>query len=158
MPRPVRTLAAVVAAVAAGGLLTGCGTKPSPNVTVLSGHTTSVVKPQTYCFDTNPAHCRVSAKGNVAAIKARQGSTIFVDVPRSVANSHWGVTSATENGSGQFQAITGSGLSSSTLHDRHSTRVNVPYGPGTKYYLIVIQQAGSVQTASWVTQVTITDS
>jgi hypothetical protein len=158
MPRPVRTIAAVVGAAAVSSLLTGCGSKPTPNVTVLSGHTTSVVKPQTYCFDANPAHCRVSAKGNVGAIKARQGSTIFIDVPRTVASSHWGVTSATEDSSGQFQAITGSGLSSSTLHNTHSTRVNVPYGPGTKYYLIVIQQSGSVQTGSWVTQVTITDS
>jgi hypothetical protein len=154
MHRPVRALAVLAGAGALSGLLAGCGTKPVPNVTLLSGSTTVVVKPQTYCFDAG--HCRVSTKG-VGAIKAKAGSTVFIDVPRVVAGTDWTATSATESSSGRFQTITGADLSSARLHGTHSTRLNVPYGVGDQYYVIVIQQTGQVQTGSWVTQVTITN-
>jgi hypothetical protein len=157
MHRPVRALAALAGVGAAAGLLVGCGTKPTPNVTVLTGSTTAVVRPQTYCFDASGGHCRVSPSGNVGSIRARAGSTVFIDVPRAVARSHWTATSATQAADGQFQTITGSGLSSGTLHDTHSTRLTVPYGVGNQYYVIVIEQNGQVQTGSWVTLVTITD-
>jgi hypothetical protein len=153
MHRPVRALA-VLAGAGALGSLAGCGAKPVPNVTLLSGSTTVVVTPQTYCFDA--AHCRVSTTG-LGTIKAKAGSTVFIDVPRAVADTNWTATSATQTSSGQFQTITGADLSSSKLHNTHSTRLAVPYGVGDQYYVIVIQQTGQVQTGSWVTQVTITN-
>lgn len=152
MSRHARTLS-VAGAVAAVVLLTGCQ-KPAPDVTVLSGSTTTVVRAQTYCFDANIKHCRIATHGNVGSITARAGSAILVDVPRVVAAGRWNATSAVEVSSGKFQTIAGVGHASPTRHDTHSTRLTVPYG--VHAYFLVVQQAGPAQTGAWVTRVTVT--
>lgn len=139
----------VLCAVAAGAvLLTGCQ-KPFPDLTVLSGDTTTTVSPQTYCFDA--AHCHFP-KSTVGQVSARAGSTLLVDVPRAVADQTWSVVSAVRKANGTFRTIKGANYSSNNVHDSHSTRVDVPYGVGG-YYLVVSQHGSSL--GSWVTEVTI---
>jgi hypothetical protein len=149
MPTARRVLGAA-ATIAAGTVLTACQ-KPVPDVTVLSGSETTVVHPQSYCFDAK--HCRFP-KSEVGGVSAQAGSTLLVDVPRAVAYAFWSVTSATQLGDGTFQTIKGQAYSSGAVHNSHSTRVAVPYGVGT-YYLVVTQLSTS-GNGSWVAEVTIT--
>lgn len=149
MPRSRRVLGAAAGLATAAVVLTGCE-KPVPGVTILSGSTTTVVHPQTYCFDAT--HCRFP-KSQVGKISARRGSTLLVDVPREVAGTSWSVTSAVQKSAGTFQTISGASYSSGTVHDTHSTRVQVPYGVGS-YYLVVTQAGGS-STGSWIAEIAI---
>lgn len=154
MPRLTRVLAASAALASTATLLAACQ-KPTPEVTLLSGDTTVTVKPQTYCFDVT--HCRVSNSGNVADIKARAGSQILVDVPRTVALKEWLVTSATRQSDGTFQSIQGAGVSSGTVKDTHTVKVTVPYpAGGNDYFLIIQQKSGDKASGTWVGRVTIT--
>ena len=148
MPSP-RRVAAVAAGLAAAGVLTACQ-KPLPEVTVLSGGTTTTVSPQTYCFDDK--HCRFP-RSEVGAVAAPAGSTLLVDVPREVAHAYWSVTSAVRRNDGTFRTLKGAAFSSGTVHDSHSTRVQVPDGIGS-YYLVVTQLSSSSK-GSWVAEVTI---
>src|SRR2546427_6915377 len=100
MPRQIRAVAVAAGVVAVAALLTACD-KPTPRVTVLSNNTVTVVEPQTYCFDSNPKHCRINT-GTVKAVHARPGSELLIDVPHSVASKTWTVTSATQEAGGQF--------------------------------------------------------
>lgn len=153
MPRLQRVLAASAVLASTTILLAACE-KPTPKVTLLTGTTTTNVKPQTYCFDL--AHCRVSDAGYLADVKAKAGSQILVDVPRSVAKKEWTVTSATRQADGTFQKIEGSGVSTDTLKDTHTARVTVPFGAGADYYLVVQQKQSEKATGTWISRVTIT--
>ncbi len=146
MHRRLRVAAAVGALATA---VTACQ-KPLPELTVLSGSTTTTVQPQTYCFD--PAHCHFP-KSVVGQVSAQPGSTLLVDVPRAVATQTWGVVSAVRNAKGQFRSIKGANYRSGNVTNSHTTRVDVPYGVGS-YYLIVSQRGAST-VGSWVAEITI---
>ena len=153
LPRPMVTVLGAAAAVLT---LAGCD-KPTPGVTVQSGATSVVLKPQTYCFDTKTADCRVAVSGNVGTLHAHGGSSVLVDVPRGLAGGYWQVRSATQSSSGTFTSLTEAGTQSAVLHDRHTTRVQVPFGSGD-YYLIVTQapRGTNKATGSWVARIVIT--
>ena len=71
----------------------------------LSQNVVSVVSPQTYCFDSDPSHCRFANSNDLRVIKARGGSRILVDVPRQVATQPWTVTAASESTDNTFKAL-----------------------------------------------------
>ena len=81
-----------------------------------------------------------------------------VFVPRSM-NSSSGMRSATQSSSGTFTSLTEAGTQSAVLHDRHTTRVQVPFGSGD-YYLIVTQapRGTNKATGSWVARIVVTSS
>lgn len=142
-------LAAFACAGLAAALLSSC-TKPTPQVTVLSGHTVSTLRPQTYCFSTDPRTCHIG--GNVAVLTATAGQILLVDVPRAIADQGWSVTSAVLLSNGDFQTIAGATYASSVASS-HSTRVQVPVGlAADSYYLIVRTNPGS-NNGTWVAQV-----
>jgi hypothetical protein len=155
--RPFRILATVAAVAGAATMLTSCD-KPVPNVTFQTGSTSIVVKPQAYCFDANPADCRITTSGAISTLDAKSGGTILVDVPRDVAGQHWSVNAATQSGN-TFTPLDVTGASVPALSGTHSARVVVPYSTGL-YYLIVAATSpgsGSKQTASWVTRVNVSN-
>ncbi|MCW2495930.1 DUF2771 family protein [Jatrophihabitans sp.] len=147
--RRARALATAVVGIGAVASLAAC-TKPLPNVTVLSGDTTVVVKPQAYCAD--QSHCHFP-KGHVSTIKAAAGSSILVDVPRAVASKSWTLVSAVQKSNGTFQTISGANYQSGTVKNSHSTRVDVPYGVGS--YFLVVTQKSATTNGSWVAEVSI---
>lgn len=151
MPRPVRLAAAALGVAAIATVLTACD-KPTPRVTFLSGSTTVVVRPQTYCFDVQ--HCRVDTSSPVSSIKARPGTSMLVDVPRQVAAETWSVVAATEGTDQKFTQLQVDGASSGSISNEHSTRVVVPYASGS-YYLIVRQESGGKDTATWIAKVSV---
>lgn len=155
MPRLRRPLFAVLV-VAAGVLTLAACDKPTPGVTIQSGSTSTVLKPQTYCFDAKPSHCRLTTSGNVGTLHAQGGGKIMVDVPRTIASGFWQVRSATQQANGTFKGLTAQGTSSAVLHDRHNTRVQVPIGSGD-YYLIVTEapQGTNKATGSWVARIVV---
>jgi hypothetical protein len=139
-----------VGVAAAAALLTACD-KPVPEVTVLSGSTTTQLQPSRYCFDAAATKCRTSdAAGTV---HARSNGTLFVDVPRTVANSHWLVTAYRRNAQGKTTPLDGYG-SPSVISDRHSTSLPVPFGEGT-YYISVVQLSGTKQVGQWTATVAV---
>jgi hypothetical protein len=150
--RPSRFAAAALGAAALASVLSACD-KPTPNVTFLSDNTVSVVSPQTYCFDTNPDHCRFSTSKEIRVIHARGGSRILVDVPRQVATQSWTVTAATQS-KNTFTALGVAG-DSATVSTGHTAKVTVPFGQGNTYYLIV-KQAADGKTGAWLVEVDIT--
>ncbi|WP_375480768.1 DUF2771 family protein [uncultured Jatrophihabitans sp.] len=145
MRRRVLGLVAVLPCLLALG---GCD-KPVPGVTVLSGSTSTVIPPQKYCFDSGARACRVSEK--IRTINARSSSTLLIDVPRAVANSHWLVTAFRRDKNGKSTPLDGFG-SPDLIHGRHSTQVSVPYGTGD-YFLSVAELAGGSQQGAWVARV-----
>lgn len=147
--RRARALATAAVGLGAVVSLAAC-TKPLPNVTVLSGDTTIVVKPQAYCPD--PAHCHFP-KGHVSTISAVAGSSILVDVPREVASKPWTLVSAVQKSNGTFQTIAGANYASGTVKNSHSTHVDVPYGVGS--YFLVVTQKSATANGSWVAEVSI---
>lgn len=165
MPRTTRALPAAlgkvgkvgrvgtVGLVAVTALLTACE-RPAPRVTVLSGSTTTVVRPQSFCFDGDPNHCRTASK-TVTTITAKAGASLLIDVPREVAKKDWAATSASQQSDGTLKELSGNGLASGPQHDRHSTRLQVPYGVAS-YYVVVLQLRGEAQTGSWVARVDVT--
>jgi hypothetical protein len=150
MPTPRRVLGTAAGLALAASALTSCQ-KPVPELTVLSGSATTQVSPQTYCFDT--AHCRFP-KSDVRRVSARPGSTLLIDVPRSVAAESWNAVSAVQKSNGTFATIKGANYQSGTVRDSHSARVDVPYGVGS-YYLVVRQLSGTTN-GSWIAEITIT--
>jgi hypothetical protein len=149
MRRPI-ALAGTLAATAA--MLAACD-KPTPDVTLQSGSRSTVVRPQTYCFDL--AHCRIRTSGGVGSLRAEAGSTILIDVPRDVANRSWSAVSAQLQSGGTFKSLSGAAYSTGAQHDTHTARVAVPYGVGSTYYLLVIAQSGGKQTGTWVSRISI---
>ncbi len=145
------------AAAAAGGLglaalgLTACN-QPLPDVTILSDKTTVTVKPQEYCFDGKSSQCHFVTSGNVPTLSAHAGATLFIDVPKAVADNVWRVTTGHFPKAGTFQAYKGDGISSGLIRDRHSTRINVPYNL-TDYYVAIQQVAGDAGT--WVAEIKV---
>jgi hypothetical protein len=129
--------------------ITACQ-KPLPELTVLSGSTTTTVQPQTYCFD--PSHCHFP-KSVVAGVSARAGSTLLVDVPHAVAAQTWSVLSAVRTAKGVFKSIKGANYRADAVTNSHSTEIHVPYGVGS-YYLIVSQR-GTATVGSWVAEIMI---
>ena len=150
-------LLAVLAVAAAVLTLAACD-KPAPGVTIQSGNTSAVLSPQTYCFDAQPAHCRLTTSGNVGTLHAAGGGSILVDVPRTIASGFWQVRSATQQADGTFKGLTAQGTQSAVVHGRHSTRVQVPLGSGN-YFLIVTEapQGTNKATGSWVARIVVTD-
>lgn len=136
---------------AAAGLLAACD-KPVPQVTVLSGSTTTLLQPSRYCFDATGKTCRSS--NAVGAVRAQPNGTLFVDVPRAVAVTHWLVTAYRQTASGKTTPLDGYG-SPNVLSDRHSIRLPVPYGQGT-YYISVVQLSGPRQVGQWTATVEVT--
>ena len=146
MRHPIGKIVTVAAAIAATVTLTACD-RPLPKITVLSGSTTVVLGPQTYCFDAT--HCH-HAKGNVPTIHAVAGATLLIDVPRDVASHSWSVSSGTFVSADSFQSFQGENYSSGTVKNSHSARVDVPYGVGT--YAIAVQTNG---LSAWVANVSV---
>ena len=150
-PRLTRIAAVVLGTAAATAALAACA-KPTPDVTIQTGATSSVIKPQTYCFDLS--HCRLS-NSPTTAIKAKAGTTMLVDVPRQVSTHTWSVTSASPSADGKsLSAIQLDGASVPSIVNSHSARVVVPYGTG-QYYLVVTQSNGSPNPSSWITRVQV---
>jgi hypothetical protein len=148
--RRTRSGALAVSLVAAAGLLAACD-KPVPEVTVLSGATTTRIPPARYCFDAAGQHCRTSdAAGTV---RAQSNGTLLVDVPRTVADTHWLVTAYRRGASGKPTPLDGYG-SPTVLSGRHSIRLPVPYGEGT-YYISVVQLSGPKQVGQWTATVEV---
>ena len=149
-----RATARIVTVAAAGAAVVTLGAcdKPVPNVTVLSGSTTIVVSPQTYCPDVTAAHCRFST-GSVHRVSAVAGSSLLVDVPREVADKAWSVVSASQKANGNFTTIPGANYASGTITNSHSVRLDVPYGVGS--YFLVIQSRSASTNGSWVAEVSI---
>lgn len=156
MPRIRRDRLRRIAAAGAGAaalvtVLAACS-KPTPNVTVQSGSTSTVVKPQTYCFDAVKTHCHFDGK-SIGSLKVAAGSTVLVDVPREVETKGWQVRSLVSVGANTFKPVGGALTSSQGIvHDSHSVRLSVPQGLGT-YYLVVTQQTGAI--GSWITRITV---
>jgi hypothetical protein len=146
--RPVVLLFGLGAAVT---VLAGCD-KPVADVTVLSGSTTTVLQPSRYCFDAAATQCRTASA--VGTVRAQSNGTLFVDVPRAVANTSWLVTAYRRNAQGKATPLAGYG-SPSVITNRHSTRLPVPYGNGT-YYLSVVQLKGARQVGQWTATVEVT--
>ena len=145
MPRAIGTIVTVAVGVAALTALTACD-KPAPEITVLSGSTTVVVTPQTYCTDLS--HCHTPGKA-VPKVRAKAGATLLIDVPRSIADHSWAVSSGTFSNN-QLRAFVGANYSTGTVHNTHTASVDVPYGVGT-YTLAV-----TTNTDAWIAQVTVT--
>ncbi|SOD70437.1 uncharacterized protein DUF2771 [Jatrophihabitans sp. GAS493] len=143
----------VIAAVtlAAAGVLSACD-KPVPLVTVLANNTATQLTPQVYCFD--PQSCRKSGE-NPEPVKARAGSTISIDVPKSVADKAWLVSAYSLDDSNKATAIEGAGTT--LLHDQNNARINVPF-TGTTYYIAIQQTDGKTATGIWQAAVQITGS
>ena len=153
MSRPARLAAAALGVAAIATVVTACD-KPTPKVTFLSGSTTTVVTAQTYCFDTQ--HCRVSSSTPVKSVRVTPGTSVLVDVPRQVASQTWSVVAATQGNDGTFSQLQVDGASSGSITHSHSTRVAVPYATG-QYYLIVRQQSGGKDTATWLAKVSLSN-
>lgn len=150
MSRRYRSGALAAGLVAAATVLAACD-KPVPEVTVLSGATTTRVQPNRYCFDPAGRHCRASDA--VGTVQAQSNGTLLVDVPRTVADTHWLVTAYRRTASGKSSPLDGYG-SPSVLSDRHSIRLPVPYGEGT-YYISVVQLSGAKQVGQWTATVEV---
>jgi hypothetical protein len=148
--RSSRSGAVAVGLAAAAGLLAGCD-KPVPDVTVLSGATTTQLQPSRYCFDATARNCRSSDA--VGLVHARSNGTLLVDVPRTVALTHWLVTAYRRTAAGKTTPLDGYG-SPSVLADRHSIRLPVPFGEGT-YYISVVQLNGPTQVGQWTATVEV---
>jgi hypothetical protein len=150
--RVARRAGLVAAAVLASATLTSCD-KPIPNVTFLTGSTTTLVHALNYCFDAI-THCHNTSK--ITIINAKSNSTVLVDVPREVADQHWIVT-AFSLSKGKTTPLDGYG--SSVLHNRHSIRLPVPYasGGGSYYFLSVAEIRGAAQSGTWTVQVHVTE-
>jgi hypothetical protein len=146
-----RLAAAAVGAAAIATVLSACD-KPTPKVTFQSGSTSTQATAQTYCYDV--AHCRISTSNSVAALDAKGGSTVLVDVPRDIASNSWSVTAATLGTDGKYTQLDLDGTSSSTITDSHSTRLAVPYATG-QYVLIVRETRAGKETGSWVARITV---
>lgn len=152
MRRATAKIATVAAGAAAIATLAACD-RPVPNVTVLSGATTIVVSPQSYCPDTITSHCRFSTSRTVNHVSAFAGSTLLVDVPHEVADKAWSVVSASQRADGTFATIPGANYTSGTIQNSHSVRLDVPYGVGS--YFLVVQEKGATSNGSWIAEVTI---
>lgn len=144
MRRAIGRFVTVAAVLAATVLLTACD-KPLPKITVLSGSSTVVFGPQSYCFDATHCHFPKSVE---AVIHATAGSSLLVDVPREVADHPWSVSSGTLTGN-TLKIFVGDNYSTGTLNNTHSARVDVPYGVGT--YTLVVRTSQD----AWVSQVTV---
>ncbi|MEO6884719.1 MAG: DUF2771 family protein, partial [Jatrophihabitantaceae bacterium] len=101
MPWSRRLLAAVVGVLAAATVLTACD-KPIPRITVQSGSDSVIVGAQTYCFTTDTKTCHFAAGSSLPTLNATSGTTILVDVPRTIAGGDWQVSSATQQSDGTF--------------------------------------------------------
>ena len=145
MPRTLgRAIVTAVGAIAAITSLSACD-KPLPKITVLSGSTTVQVSPQSYCFDAT--HCHFP-KAPESVVHASAGSTLFVDVPREIADHPWSISSGTLSGN-TLKTFVGDNYSTGTIKNTHSARVDVPYGVGS--YTLAIQANGK----AWVTLVDV---
>jgi hypothetical protein len=149
-PRSRRVLAAALGVVAATAVLSGCS-KPVPQVTIQSGATTTLVSPLRYCFDTAMTKCRSDVTPQT--VRARSSSSLFVDVPKEVADKHWIVSAYKVDNAGAKSPLDGYG-SASLLHSQHSTRVAVPYGTGS-YFLSVAELDGTAQVGTWTVEVQV---
>jgi hypothetical protein len=146
-----RVGACVVGIAAAAGLLTACS-KPTPELTFLSGSTVTQVSAQTYCFDANPNHCRIGTNAKTTRLKAVSGSSIMIDVPRVVAGRTWQASAYTVEADGKPTPISDATASSPVVHG-HSTRVQVPVLTGDASYLLAVQSKGL--PGSWIAQVDV---
>ncbi|MEP6598495.1 MAG: DUF2771 family protein [Actinomycetota bacterium] len=151
MPRPTRIGVVMTGIAAVTGLLAGCD-RPVPEVTLLAGNKVTQVTALKYCFDAGNRNCHQHDRPQTITVAS--ASTILVDVPRSVARSHWLVSAFQLDAStGKKTALDGNG-SAGLLHDTHSTRVSVPYGTGD-YYLSVAQIEGTEQRGTWTVRVRV---
>ena len=154
MPRRTARLAAAVLGTAAiATVLTACS-KPTPNITVLSGRTTIRVAPAKYCFDGNAKTCRTTSAAG--SIKATSGATIVVDVPRQVATDHWAVAAFVKDSTGKITTIDAS--SSAVVSGTHSVRLLVPQASSGSYQLSVQSFTGAAATGEWDVEVSLSNS
>jgi hypothetical protein len=148
-----RLAVAALGVAAAATLLTGCD-KPTPNITVFSGHTAIRVAPAKYCYDGNANTCRTN---NVAGtITANGGSTIVVDVPKDIADGHWAVTAFTLDSAGTVTTI--DTASSAVVSKTHAVRVSVPLANSGGYHLAVQSFSGQSATGEWDIEVDFTNT
>src|SRR5438874_371856 len=125
MRRAIGKLVTVAAVIAATASLTACD-KPLPEITVLSGSTTVVVSPQSYCNDA--AHCHFPTK-TTKVVGAVAGSQLLIDVPRQIADHPWLAQSGTISND-TLKTFVGENYTTGTVSGSHTARVDVPYGVG----------------------------
>ncbi|HEY2041337.1 MAG TPA: DUF2771 family protein [Jatrophihabitans sp.] len=148
--RSRRVLSLAIAAGATATVLTGC-TKPQPSITVFSGSTSKTVSAQPECVLTS--RCNADA-GKVSDLNAAPGSTILVDVPKTLASAGWIVTAFTQDSSSKNTPIDGAG---SSITNNHTVRLQVPQAGGA-YFLQVsppalTQSAQDNRLTTWIVRV-----
>lgn len=100
MPRRNAAMSLVV--LAALGLSTGCE-KQSPWVTLTAGGVVVKARATKYCRGTADTHCNTSNENPV--LKVKQGDTLGIDVPRSVAEQGWRIGEQGEFHHEHYRAI-----------------------------------------------------
>jgi hypothetical protein len=148
-----RTAAAVLGAATIATVLSSCD-KPTPSITVFTGHTAIQVAPAKYCYDGNANTCRTTDAA--ATISATSGSTIVIDVPREVADNHWAVAAFVKDSTGKITTIDAS--SSAVVSGTHSVRLLVPQASTGSYQLAVQAFTGVAATGEWDVEVTLSNT
>jgi hypothetical protein len=159
VPRPpqIRKRTAGWAALFAllAAVLTACQ-KPLPTITVSGDGKSVVVDAANYRFADGPLHEPVKDVGQAPELRVRAGSTLLVDVPRTVADNAWVVAAFTLDSAGKSHPLTGAGTASA-IHDRHTTHLaTTPAGVGS-YYLQVAEIRSASQVGGWILHVTTTE-
>jgi hypothetical protein len=127
--------------------------KPLPTITVFGDGKSVIIDASAYQFSGGPAR---EASIKTPTLKVQAGSSLLVDVPRTVAAHGWLVTALTVADDGTTTVV--QDASSPLITDKHSTRLStVPIGIGT-YLLRITAVRGSADTPTgvWVVQVRTT--
>jgi hypothetical protein len=142
--RPRRAVAAGLAVLAAGAMLTACD-KPQPTITVFSGSTSKAIKAQPPCVFSGT--CDADQK-KIRTLAVASGSTILIDVPKDLANAGW-IASAFTQDAGKNTPVVGAGTSTTKSF---SERLQVPQGSGG-YFVQVSALKPTNQLTTWVLRV-----
>jgi hypothetical protein len=151
--RTSRIAAVVLGAAALATVLTACD-KPTPSVTLFSGHKTIKVAPAKYCYDGNSKTCRTTTASG--KLNATSGSTIVVDVPREVAVNHWAVAAFVKDSTGKITTI--ESASSAVVSGTHSVRLQVPQANSGSYQLSIQSFTGNTATGEWDVEVNLSNA
>lgn len=149
--RPRRLLVALAGGAALIGL-SGCGSKPTPIVTLYSGDTALHDDAAVYCFDDqdpskekdSDGACRYDLERTPELLAVQPGSQILVDVDKDLADAAWFVTlRPAENNE------VGSEVQVSTIEaDSHTTRVQPDFGQAPRQVLTVRKLASEDENAA----------
>ncbi|MGX7677796.1 DUF2771 family protein [Jatrophihabitans sp. DSM 45814] len=144
--RSGRPIAMVIALIAAAMLLSACGQKPRPTVTVFSGSTAKKVSAQQPCALLKTC----SDDSKIVELTVRPGSTILVDVSHDLADAGWIATAFTEDSTGKSTTVDGAGTAAPTRD--FTARLNVPQAQGG-YFVRITAVRPSNQLTTWLVQV-----